>query len=388
MQVFKLCMKILKDNIPALMIYVIVFLGVSLIASSAMSKENKEMDSFTPTKANVVFTSGDCGPLVDGFKKELSKVANFVDLPDKSEALQDAMYFGQVTYALRIPAGFTEKFMNGEDIQLEKTAHPASFTGAYIDISIEKYFDVARMYVANVQDITEEELAASVRRDLSINTNIELLSVEEEQADTTYANFYFNYLAYSMLGVLVLGMSALMVVFNDADKKRRNACSPITTGRINLQFILANLTFAFVTWLIMVTFCIALNFKNSFTPATLYFLLNSFAFMICGTSLSYLIGSVVTNQEALSAVCNVVTLGPSFISGVFVPQSLISASVLRIASFTPSYWYVKANNEIAGLSKFDFADLESVLMSIVIQLGFAVALFSIALVVAKKKKYA
>jgi ABC-2 type transport system permease protein len=110
--------------------------------------------------------------------------------------------------------------------------------------------------------------------------------------------------------------------------------------------------------------------------------------MICGTSLSYLIGTAVTNQEALSAVCNVVTLGPSFISGVFVPQELISQSVLRIASFTPSYWYVKANNEIAGLTSFGFEQLESVFSSILIQLGFAVAMFAVALVVAKRKRYA
>ena len=43
MQVFKLCLKIIKDNIPTLMIYVVVFLGVSILATSSMSRESNEM---------------------------------------------------------------------------------------------------------------------------------------------------------------------------------------------------------------------------------------------------------------------------------------------------------------------------------------------------------
>lgn len=388
MQVFKLCLKIIKDNIPTLMIYVIVFLGVSILATSSMSSQSKEMVSFTPTKTDIAFISNETGPLVDSLKQELSKVANFIEIDRDTEALQDALFYRRVTYALRIPTGFAERFMRGDDIKIEKTTIPESSFSGYVDISIEKYFDVARMYLTNVEGITEEDLAAMVSQDLSITTNVELLNAGEKRADTSYANFYFNYLSYSMLGVLVMGMSAMMVVFNDEDLKRRNACSPISTGRINMQFIFANLTFAIVTWLIMVGFCIVFNYKNSLAPATLFFVLNSFVFMICGTSISYLIGTAVTNQEALSAVCNIVTLGPSFISGVFVPQELIGQSVLRIASFTPSYWYVKANNEIARLTSIGFEQLESIISSILIQLGFAIAIFAVALVVAKRKRYA
>ena len=38
--------------------------------------------------------------------RELSRVANFVELPDETEALQDALYFRTVTYILRVPEGF------------------------------------------------------------------------------------------------------------------------------------------------------------------------------------------------------------------------------------------------------------------------------------------
>ena len=48
MQVFKLCLNIIKKNLHIMLIYVIVFLAVSLIMSSSMTGTGKAGDiSFT-----------------------------------------------------------------------------------------------------------------------------------------------------------------------------------------------------------------------------------------------------------------------------------------------------------------------------------------------------
>jgi len=95
----------------------------------------------------------------------------------------------------------------------------------------------------------------------------------------------------------------------------------------------------------------------------------------------------VKSHNAIPAVNNVVTLGLCFISGVFVPMELIADSVLRIASFTPTYWFVKANNQIAKLTQFDFANLEPIFTSMLIQICFALAFFAAALVANKKRRF-
>jgi ABC-2 type transport system permease protein len=82
-----------------------------------------------------------------------------------------------------------------------------------------------------------------------------------------------------------------------------------------------------------------------------------------------------------------VALGFCFISGVFVPQQFLGSSVLEIASFTPSYWFVKANNQIAELTQFDFAYVEPIVSGMLIQVGFALAFFTVALVIGKKKSF-
>jgi len=387
MQVFKLCLKVLKKNIPSMLIYIVVFLVVSLIMSSAMSKEMQKNTLFTQKKSNMAFISEENSLLIDGLKRELGKVANFVELPDEKEVLQDALYFRSVSYILRIPEGFTESFMKGENALLEKTTVPNSFTNTYIDLCIDKYLNNARLYVQHIKDISQESLVRHLESDMSVNTSIELKTNGKRPENHIYANYFFNYMSYSLLAVLILGMTSIMIVFYNNDLRRRNACSPLSARSINLQFILASLLFTAFTWMIMVVFCILYNLENSFNLNTVYFMINSLIFAVCGTSISFLIGNLVKSANAISAVTNVVSLGLSFISGVFVPLELLGDSVLKIASFTPTYWFVKANNRIATLTQFNFSNMEPILSCMLIQLGFALAFFAVALVISKKRRF-
>ncbi len=388
MPVFRLCLKILKKQLPIMLVYLIVFLVISLIMSSFLAKEQLQQDRlFTQAKSNIAFISKENTPLVDGFKQELGRVANFIELPDETEALQDALYFRSVTYILRVPEGFTDSFMQGENVQLEKTAVPDSISSTYLDLFIDQYFNTARLYVQQMENISQESLVQYLQSDLAVSAFVELKTIGDQPLNQNFANYYFNFLAFSLLSVLILGMGALLLVFYDTDLMRRNACAPLSSSSVNLQFILAILVFTILAWSIMVAFCLLFNYKNSLNLNTLYFVINSLVFAVCGTGISFLIGNLVKSHNAIPAVNNVVTLGLCFISGVFVPMELIADSVLRIANFTPTYWFVKANNQIAKLTQFDFANLEPIFTSMLIQICFALAFFVAALVANKKRRF-
>jgi ABC-2 type transport system permease protein len=381
-------MNIIKKNLGILMIYVVVFLSVSLIMSANMNQDLQKMVAFSPNKSYIAFISEEDSTLIDGFKEELGKIANFVELPDKTEALQDALFFRSVSYILRVPKGFTESFMNGEEVQLEKTIVPDSFSNMYIDLCIDKYFNAARVYVTSLDGITQQELVLHLKADLAETSLVEIKTNGEKKVDNSTANYFYNYLSYSLLSVIILGMSALMLVFNNRDLKLRNGCSPIPATSMNLQFVLGNLVFTFASWFVMILLCFLVNFKNSFNLNTVYFILNSFVFALCCASISYLIGNLIKSPNAASAVCNVVALGLSFISGAFVPQEQLGGSVLKIASLAPTYWFIKANNAIAVLSQFDFSHLKPIFSDMLILACFTVAFFSVALVIGKKRRYA
>ena len=65
------------------MIYVVVFLSVSLIMSANMNQDLQKMVAFSPNKSYIAFISEEDSTLIDGFKEELGKIANFVSFPTR-----------------------------------------------------------------------------------------------------------------------------------------------------------------------------------------------------------------------------------------------------------------------------------------------------------------
>jgi ABC-2 type transport system permease protein len=123
-----------------------------------------------------------------------------------------------------------------------------------------------------------------------------------------------------------------------------------------------------------------------FTANGLLLLLNSFVFTLAALSISFLIGNIIKSKGAMSAAANVFSLGTCFIGGVFVPQELLGKTVLTIASFTPTYWYVQSNNDIANIANFKMENLMPIFSNMLIVFGFAVAVLAVTLVVIKQKR--
>lgn len=385
MQVFKVYFKIIKANIKQMSIYFIVFLAISLIFS--ISAAPKSEQSFSQTKTNAAFINLDQDTiLIKGFKQYLSKYVNFVEVENKQEKLQDALFFRDVEYIITIPKNFTQDFLQGKAVEVEKIIVPNSTTSMYVDMAINKYLNAARIYIHNIPRITEENLVKEVSKNASAEIQVQLKTFGDKKQNNAFGINYFNYLAYSLFAMLILGVSSNLMVFNNKNIKRRNLCSPMKDRIFNMQLITANLAFSFVCCALMVLFAFILNRQNMMSYNGLLLSINALVFTIAALSISYLVGLLINNRNAQSAAANVLSLGLCFLSGVFVPQELLSDKTLTIASFNPTYWYVKANNAIGTLSNVSFDNLSSIFTYMLIELGFAVAIFSVALVVSKQMR--
>lgn len=384
MPVFKLSMKIIKKNIPIMSIYIVIFLTITALFANQGSEQNETL--YKESHINVAWISHEESLLVDGFKDMLSQYANYVDVEDNREVLQDALFFRVVEYIIRIPEGFTESIMKGEPKDVEITSINGSVTSAYINMTIEQYLNTAKLYIIANPEIAQEELVDKLNNSLSYKTPIVFQDNEVAKSSHEFAKYYFNFYAYSAFAMLVLGISSVILAMNNKDIKRRNTCSPMTSFRMNMEYLVGHLIFTVIIWIVMTLFYFVFDFKNSIHTHTLVFMLNSFVFILCASAISYFLGGLVKNQNTLAVISNVVTLGPSFISGVFVPQEFLGEGVLKIASFTPTYWYAKANSLISELSSFDFNSLKPVYSSILIQVGFAAAFLMLSLVVNKKRQ--
>ncbi|MDQ2087780.1 ABC transporter permease [Herbivorax sp. ANBcel31] len=382
MPVFKLSTKIIRKNLAGMMIYLVIFIGMTLLFANLTQQEAP--DDFTQSKVNLAFIAEEESILIEGFKENLSQYANFVDIQDNREALQDALFFREVSYILRIPEGFTQSFMNGESIEIEKTIVPASTSGAYVDTTVNQFFDLASVYINTFGEIGQKELVERVNDNMDKEVAVSFIDETNNQINVFQYN-YFNFLAYSMFAILVLGISSIIMVLNKRDIKMRNICSPVSQFKMKLQLFFGVAFFAILVWAVMMIFYMIFDGENVLDAKTIYYMLNAFIFAIAASSVSFLIGNIVTSKDSLSAVTNVVTLGPCFISGIFVPQEILSDTVLRIASFTPTYWFAKSNIIIANATDFSFNSLKPLFKPMMIELGFAILFLSIALVLIKKR---
>lgn len=386
MQVYKAYFKIIKKNIGQLSIYLIIFLLFAIIFGK-VSTSPKDTD-FESTKVNIsIINKDENSKLISGLTDYLKENANIVDVGTSKEDLQDALFFREAEYIITIPKGFTKEILKGnKDINIEKTVIPNSTSEIYMDNLINRYLNTVKMYTSTIDNISQAKLVSNVNKDLSHTTDVKIKTYDNDYSNNASCANYYNFFAYSMFAVLILGISLVMISFNNKDLKRRNLASSLSMKNMNIQMVFANITYAVVVWFVMIIASFIM-FKNyMFTINGLLSLLNSFVFTLAALIISILISNLVTSRNALSAVVNVIALGSCFISGVFVPQQYLGDTVLSIAKFNPTYWYVKANDDIAILVNYSNENMRPIFMSMIIVLGFALAVYAVTLVVIKQKR--
>ncbi len=385
MQVYKAYFKIIKKDIPQLSIYVFVFIIMAVVMSNVQFTTQKKM--FVNTKTRVAIINHDkSSELVKGFTEYMNENATIVEIEDNPNKLQDALFFRDAAYIITIPAGFTENFLKDGTMTLQKTIVPQTNTTFYTDMLINRYFNTANLILTYDKEKDWDIINASIASDLSKNVTTSIDSKEEVSKGIDSKVYLFNYLAYSLFAILILGVGTIMSVFNQPDLKRRNMSSMMKSYDMNKQIFLGNLSFLAIVWGIMMVASVVIYGKDMLTLAGLLLALNSLLFSVTALSISFLIGTLISNQNTLSAIANVVSLGFCFISGVFVPQELLGQSVLKVASFTPTFWFVKVNNTIGSIIHFQKDNLMPIFGEMLIQVAFTVAVLGVALVFIKQRR--
>jgi len=230
-------------------------------------------------------------------------------------------------------------------------------------------------------------LASNVTNNLSVQTEVHIDSKTKDAlaSSNSFNVDYFNVLGFVIIASLITGVSVVMFSFHGLDIRRRHTASPITIRNMNFQLILANLVYALSLLLLYVVFGYLQNENRIVNTNTWLTWINAVVFTVTCLSISYLVGITVNSRKTVQAISTALSLGLAFLSGMFVPQQYLGDTVLKIASFTPSFWYVKANNTIGNITTFHWSDIGQIIGYMAIQLGFAIAIISIALVVSKRK---
>lgn len=370
MRVFKNYLKVAKSFLPIILIYTLIFVGIATIASTSGSSQGTD---FEASKAKIALVNNDQDTeFIKLLRQYVQDNAEYIELDNDEESMRDALFFRKVDYIMIVPQDFTHQFMNNQDVKIKTMDVPDSYGAKYSQTLMNKYLNTVKLYLN--AHISEKDIAENVKKDLAIHTEVTMLNEKSNEQITDVAQFY-NFANYTFLAIIIVVISMVMIAFYEDKIKRRHLVSCLPYKNINNQLLLGNIVTSLGVWLLYVMLSICLYGSVMFTTAGLLMILNSFVFVIFVLVFSFFVTSLTHNRELISGISTVAGLGTSFIAGAFVPQALLAPFVLNLAKFTPSYWYISNNNEIAQMTSFSFENLQAVFVNMGVMIIFTIGFY-------------
>lgn len=378
MTVFKAYMKIAKKNIWLILMYMGIFMAVTVMFQTFTGDKEQE---YAAKSVSVGVIDEDQGEAAQSLIRYIGSTNEVAELEDDRETMQENLFYRNVEYIVRIPSGFMEQCILGDE-KLQVTTVPGTYSGYYVEQKISNFINFARSYAA--AGFTESEISEAMAQRKA--AQVELTNESGGGENPAYA-FYYRYLPYLILCVLCYVMGYILMGFRRGSLPDRMAASAVPARRQNLEGLLASGVIALALWGICVLLSMLIYGAEFLSSGKVHwYLANSFALLLSALALAYLVGSLVKNSDALSGIVNVLSLGMCFTCGVFVEMDLMSSGVRKAVQFLPVYWYENVNSLLTDYKTVAGNIRTEVMSGIGIQLVFAAAFVCVTLAVARKRQ--
>lgn len=378
MQVFKAMMKIMRKRLPSAMIYIIVFVVISILVTNASTKDNK----FEVTKLDICVFDEDDTSESRALTEFIGKTNDIDEIENDRDAIIDALYYKRVNYALIINKGYAEKLAEGDTTDLFGSYHiDENYSVVYIGQFLDEYTTSVKAYLAMGK--TVDEAISCTEEALSQHTDVDMLRVDKGGNSHYSVDFagYFQYMPYILIAAVFTVICQVLVTMNNKDIRYRTNCSCMNSSKYTFQLIFGSGLFVISVWFLLIIIGAVLN-KEMYTGRAWYAVFNSFIFSLVVTAMAVFVASFEPKENVLNIITQVLSIGMSFLCGIFIPMEVLSDKVLSVARFLPAYWYVKANNMIADIEPFSRSD---VLLCCLVEAGFALMFIILTLLVRKVK---
>ena len=184
----------------------------------------------------------DRGSAAQSLIRYIGSINEVTELSDDREILQENLFYRNVEYIVRIPDGFMESCILGDE-KLQVTTVPGTYSGYYVERQITNFINFARTYAA--AGFSEEEISDAMEQRES--AQVELTGQNGGGAEQAYA-FYYRYLPYLILCVLCYVMGYILMGFRRGSLPDRMAASAVPARRQKLEGLLASGVIAIALW--------------------------------------------------------------------------------------------------------------------------------------------
>lgn len=381
MQVFKSYWKVLNKNKGQMIMYLGIFMAVLfifIIPNNSYDGENQ----YYSMKAEFAVFDYDHSTESEALVSYLEGPHILVEIKeDDTETIQDELFNRNIDCVLRIPEGFSEKLANGEKTGLVEIVTISGTTISMLfETDVNKYLNFVNAYLIAGYDSDAAIEQANHALDQEVEVKL------PEKGDTSLVGskyYYFNYLGWVLVCMMIIGISPIIMVYNQKNLKERIYCSAYPFTRINKEILYGvALTGLGVCALLTIGAMVAFH-DMIFTLNGGLFILNMITYMFVALGFAFLVSTLASKVEIVNMYANVISLGMAFLCGIFVPAEFLGKGVITIAHFLPAYWYSQACGKI---EHYTSDAMQEILTCMGIELLFAIALVVVGMTISRKKR--
>lgn len=385
----KLYWKLVKSCRKPLMIYFSIFITVFFIYASFLG-DSKQTTIFQEVEPDIVWVDHDQSEASNALKSYMQDIAEIKDVGDTKKDHEDALFYGFVSFIVEVPKGFEDNLLAGKDTNIACTSRPDEVNASMLEMKIESYLSTMHIYHESDPALKVSQLNEKARQSVDTKLDTSMRSNEELNISQTLRSGFFNYASYIFMALTMLSVGLIMTTIFKSNLQKRDLVSPISSNKRNFSLFVANILFGSALWAVFMVVIMFLPNSDMWTLQGFFYGLNLYIYGMLCVSVGFLFSCLLSNKahvgQALNGLTNIVSLGSAFLGGAFVPQSLISESILTISHFIPTYWYVKTNDTLANLNDFNGQQFYDILSYMGIEVLFLIACFMIALLIMRNRK--
>ncbi|BBI34584.1 ABC transporter permease [Cohnella abietis] len=262
----------------------------------------------------------------------------------KLEQLKNNVYDGKWAGLIHIPAGFTEKMLAGDPIEVNLFRKNEQLWSASLGITLKEATGKIAQSVQLVSLSGEE----TQRKDQLVP---ELLQQQEEwgipvihtKIVNTYNNAFVLVVGLTLLFIMILANQSIHGIMEDRGNRTmaRMFTAPVRAFEIALGNFLGCLilgTLQLVLILAVTRYVIGFDFGLSFGKL----LIIMEFFLLAAVGISSAVAGIVKNSANLGSINNLVVIPTCMIGGCFWPVSMMPEFMQKLSSFTPQRWAIVA----------------------------------------------
>ena len=377
MTVFNAFLKVIRKNIGTIILYtiiVIVFAAVNMQTSDNSGE-------FVSEKPKILIENHDSSPISQNLVKYLTENTEVKEISGGEEAVSDALFYREISCVVTIPQNYGTNTMTGKEPEILIKA-TGDYHASFVEIMLTHYIRIQNTY-AEISE-NEKDMVKQINSALDSKTEIEMTS-ELDTVSLTKAKSYFNFAAYSIMSCIIFIICLVLSSFNHLTVRKRTIVSSMNDKKYNAFLLISSSLYVLVVWLFFAILGYVMVGDIVFTPVGGLYILNMLIFALTSLSIAYFLSTVIHAKNAITGIVNVITLGFSFLCGVFVPMQYLPSWVISVAHILPAYWYVDTNNRLADTEILNIDSLTPILINMLVLAGFFV-LFAISGIIVSKKK--